>query len=1337
YIRGPRPVPTFKKPEFVASMEKAFVEVGQWFTEEGKFKLYISSKHGSMIKSLVKVEREALEGSIASLCADVVTRAEAEEDGDSGEDSSEDDADNDSLDENYFRCKPRAHPSRACHHSSASSCPQAAVASAGLASNLEEFLSCHMGSHTAPYSPVVTTVINILNAERWRAAGFQPTFALGHSVGEVAAAWALGKTTVEEAIRTALVLGRLGAECEGEMLHTQLTHEELNHWTDPELCVAAINGVAPFSSDEAKLSVSLCGPSQRIASWLATDKSAKKLPSRHPWHHPSYRDATSIKDGSAFAALPSCPPGADYWLSWLTSPVDFHSQLKDLAPSLAQYDRCFSIEMGAHPVLTPVTQKTLQVNRVDLVAAIESMRRGQPDGFWEAQRSRLLSLLLQPKSTQPQARGRSLEEPVVVARIQALLDSSSSIKHVGVDEPLMSAGLDSTDIQGFVDGLNVSFNVKLSPVTVLECSTVRAIASRLMEYEGPHAPVGKRETSEVAVSLASSVGRWPGGRSALELFQLVTLGGDAINEVELFRWSPPKNSPSSVNYAGVLGAADLFDNRIFGVSIGEARAMDPQQRLLLEEAYLATHSANMRRADLHNSGMGIYVGIMNADYARLTDSASVYAATGTQISMASGRLSFVLGVQGPCASVDTACSSALVAVNSAILSLSARVCDAALAAAANMILMPQVSLLFAKAGMLSSDGACKSFDARANGYVRSEGVSAAVLSMRGQAEQLLIRSCIVRSDGRSASLTAPNGSAQARMIHAALVAAGSESHSVVEAHGTGTALGDPTEVGALQNAWRGGKDSACCIASIKANLGHSEPTAGLVGMLSLIVELRQKSCAVNAHLCRLNPLLAPLLGRLPTHFPTQAVRETRCPIGGVSSFGYSGTIAHLVMSLEMSDALPVMSVGFLRYKRRAFPWLSRELPSKSKTLSMGSSACNEAMYPAYCVEWPEIATGLSESRAFQALVLALDPFLVAVSDADAQEQVTEIRSIHRSTTLAGPWSTIIIYTVACSSRAQCLDELNLLHIVRELMSLHAQCPTPAPSLWICTNSLQADRHPKSSMGDFHVGLWGLGRGYRQEMPRVLVRCIDSSSMKLSDIMRLQTIENENGVVEGLRTSSCSETELIFRSGRMKRPRLVTVVMSEKTYKSTPLTFQNLRSVLDGHVVDALRHLPVSELTEQYARLEARCLWFARTAFQTTNASAVPKWHHKLLMDWIARRDFVNSSVENEEYPRSAQCSLIDAEEKLAERCGPKLADVLKGAAAYQERMLSKSGRNRCAKLITTTGAARRQEAPANGWYVLDFWRIRRTRPADSADIAPETPEAKSVAHVSQWPSAAR
>ena len=264
-------------------------------------------------------------------------------------------------------------------------------------------------------------------------------------------------------------------------------------------------------------------------------------------------------------------------------------------------------------------------------------------------------------------------------------------------------------------------------------------------------------------------------------------------------------------YGGFLDQVDLFEPAFFGISGREAESMDPQQRLLLEVAWEALENAGIaRHAICAVSSTGVFVGITTSDYARLAvanDSTDldVYTATGGALNVAAGRLSYVFGLNGPAMAVDTACSSSLVAVHLACQSLRERECDLALAGGVNVLLAPEPFICFSKWGMMAPDGRCKTFDERADGFVRGEGCGVIALKRlsdalaAGDRVLAVIRGTAVNQDGASSGLTVPNGLAQQALVRAALKAARLQPHEVdyVEAHGTGTTLGDPIELEAL------------------------------------------------------------------------------------------------------------------------------------------------------------------------------------------------------------------------------------------------------------------------------------------------------------------------------------------------------------------------------------------------------------------------------------------------------------------------------------------------------------------------------------------------------------
>ena len=413
--------------------------------------------------------------------------------------------------------------------------------------------------------------------------------------------------------------------------------------------------------------------------------------------------------------------------------------------------------------------------------------------------------------------------------------------------------------------------------------------------------------------------RFPGGvRTPEELWRLSLAGTDAVTEVPESRWrtadlyaaDPERPGMISTKWAGCVEDIDRFDAEFFGIAPREAAQIDPQQRLLLETAYEALETAGAPRHREPLAGGGVFVGISGSDYGRLLGrdltAVDAHFSTGQAGSIAANRLSYVLGMTGPSLAVDTACSSSLVAVHLAVRSLRAGDCRLALAAGVNLVLAPDQWVSASKAGMMSPTGRCRSFGAEADGFVRSDGCGVLALKPLALAEADgdpvlgVIRGSAVNQDGRSNGLTAPNGPAQEAVIRAALADAGVGPEEVghIEAHGSGTPLGDPVEIGALAATYgrRSPNSGACVVSSVKSNLGHAEAAAGMAGLIRLLLSLREGQVPATLHTGELNPRLALDGTRLRIAQRTQpwpAAGERR--IGSVSSFGFGGTNAHLVV----------------------------------------------------------------------------------------------------------------------------------------------------------------------------------------------------------------------------------------------------------------------------------------------------------------------------------------------------------------------------------------------------------------------------------------------------------
>jgi acyl transferase domain-containing protein/acyl carrier protein len=416
--------------------------------------------------------------------------------------------------------------------------------------------------------------------------------------------------------------------------------------------------------------------------------------------------------------------------------------------------------------------------------------------------------------------------------------------------------------------------------------------------------------------------RFPPDIDSPEAFwALLARGGDAIAEIPVDRWDsdfyhdPDVNAPGKIctRYGGFLRHKDLFDPQFFKISPREAAYMDPQQRLLLEVAWEALENANIPAEQVHGTDGGVFIGISGFDYGNL---ASEYLpeeeidpslGTGAGHSPAAGRISYVLGLQGPSICLDTACSSSLVAVHAACESLRKRECSMALAGGVNMILSPLNHIVFSRAHMLSRDGRCKAFDESADGYVRSEGAGLLVLKRLSDAVAnrdtvlAVVRGGAVNQDGASGGLTVPNGPAQQEVIRRALDSARLKAADVdyVEAHGTGTALGDPIEMNALSEVFKKSHTASrpLWVGSAKTNLGHMESAAGMGGLIKVILQLQKGMIAPHLHFQR--PSSHIPWAQLPIHIPTTLLPwpspEKKKHIAGVSSFGFSGTNAHLLL----------------------------------------------------------------------------------------------------------------------------------------------------------------------------------------------------------------------------------------------------------------------------------------------------------------------------------------------------------------------------------------------------------------------------------------------------------
>jgi myxalamid-type polyketide synthase MxaD len=496
------------------------------------------------------------------------------------------------------------------------------------------------------------------------------------------------------------------------------------------------------------------------------------------------------------------------------------------------------------------------------------------------------------------------------------------LHEIDVREPLASYGLGSTEAVSLAGELGERLGRQLSPALVYEYPTIEALSRHLAgssdDLDAATRRGQDREATTEPIAIIGVGCRFPGANDPAAFWQLLRDGVDAIREVPADRFDqrafydadPATPGKMNTRWGGFLGQVDQFDANFFGISPREALRMDPQQRLLLEVTWEALQDAGQVPERLAGTATGVFIGISTNDYGRLQwndlTRIDAYAGTGNALSIAANRISYLFDFRGPSIAIDTACSSSLVAVHLACCSLRTGESALALAGGVNLILSPAIAINFTKAGAMAPDGRCKAFDARANGYVRSEGAGVVVLKplskalADGDPIYAVIRGSAVNQDGRSNGLMAPNPLAQEAVLREAYRQAGVSPAEVqyVEAHGTGTLLGDPIEAQALGTVLGVERQSErpCALGSVKTNLGHLEAAAGIAGLIKVALMLRHREIAPSLHFEEPNPHIA--FAALPLRVQTALgpwPTESGPALAGVSSFGFGGTNAHVVL----------------------------------------------------------------------------------------------------------------------------------------------------------------------------------------------------------------------------------------------------------------------------------------------------------------------------------------------------------------------------------------------------------------------------------------------------------
>ncbi|MEH1967249.1 beta-ketoacyl synthase N-terminal-like domain-containing protein [Nostoc sp.] len=462
--------------------------------------------------------------------------------------------------------------------------------------------------------------------------------------------------------------------------------------------------------------------------------------------------------------------------------------------------------------------------------------------------------------------------------------------------------------------------------------------------------------------------RFPNAKNPEAFWHLLCNGVDAITQMPASRWDIDPDTTmqekTNTHWGGFLEQIDLFDPKFFSISPREAASMDPQQRLLLEITWEALEDAGQIPERLFGTQTGVFIGISAQDFSVLTwanSSADVYTTTGTSHSIAANRISYVFNFTGPSIAFNTACSSSLVAVHYACQSLWNEDSTLAVAGGVNVLLSPKATDSLAKAGLIAADGRCKTFDARANGYVRGEGAGVVILKPLSQAQAdgdsiyAVIKGSAINQDGRSNGLTAPNLQAQEAVLRSAYRLSGVSPSQVqyIEANGTGTSLGDSIEMKALGKVLAQERlpGDYCAVGSVKTNIGNLEAAGGIAGLIKVALSLKHGKIPPNLHFQKPNPYIP--FDKLPLR-----VQQTLEPwpqrngsaIAGVSSFGFGGTNAHVVLA---QTPLEIQNSKVKSQKKEAI-----ERPVRLLTLSAKSEKALQELaqhYQEFLLNHPDVS----------------------------------------------------------------------------------------------------------------------------------------------------------------------------------------------------------------------------------------------------------------------------------------------------------------------------------------------------------------------------------------------
>ena len=731
--------------------------------------------------------------------------------------------------------------------------------------NLADIWKNEVDHHRCPYSPLLTVVTQICLSDLWRQWGYKPDAVIGHSVGELAAAFQAGLYSLEDILLLTHQIGEVAANLSGVMLHGYLSDRQIDKLN---VNLSSFN----FENDRKK-HVTLSGYTDEMQTFMRQNPDFTRMRLPHPWHHPDYVSFTDhikkiksqkisdVKFVSGVTTNFENQLEDEHWHQWMTKPIDFISAMQSIKRKF-HGDELEIIEIGFHPVL----DKCCEI--FDKYTYVSSMFRGEDEIEW---------ILYQRKLLDQGPFLNSLES--VINGFKPQLDFDASLAY---------QGFTSLTFAEFSDVLQKYFPM-LAPQDFYRFKTINQLIDQFgLDKPGDIRRPSQQKFQKNDVVISAMSCKFPSSAESLsDFWQMLLSKEDQVKS----------NDRRGDFEAGFLDDdISNFDHRYFNISESEARTMDPQQILALELTELLWKDAGIDPSRLDKKRIGVYIGTWNQEFNG--DIESVYYPTGTNPSMIAARISYHFDLRGPSWVSNTACSSSLVAVHYAAQDIADGRVDYAIAGGVNMIWGNRFTHYMRNSGFLSSDDRCKAFDNSANGYVRAEGGGLVLLVNKNLSDRYYaeyLGSSINQNGGRSQIISAPHPDAQAELIMDACENAAIQPQDIsyVECHGTGTKIGDPIEITAIQSTIAKNRKDRCYLGSVKSNMGHLESAAGIAGLIKSVLALNYGIIPPNLHFNEPNEYIDFESYQLEVVSEETGIDNLAAI--GISSFGFGGTNAHIII----------------------------------------------------------------------------------------------------------------------------------------------------------------------------------------------------------------------------------------------------------------------------------------------------------------------------------------------------------------------------------------------------------------------------------------------------------